>query len=1243
MSLIKSLLKESIKNLPEGSIKAQSVVPTLLKKGVKAEELEFAALELPQAGKVSKQQLVEAEAKRKDKFYTTETKGYQNISLPAGKNNPTYKMKVLSFKEQGSNLGEGVESNQAKVDAIVSEAISKYNMPEGTLGYDVLESGHLTQAEANNLESLLNYAHHDPASRYTSSHTDVPDYLAHTRIYDEDWDGAPVRVLQEIQSDLHQAGRQQGYDNPEAAELLAKGQELEQEFYDSGSSNKELLDELDTIRTQLKDLGVEVEDEMLNVELPAAGIPKSPQEKQWLRKGIERELVDAIEEGRTQLAIPISGDDIGNLVRAPGVQKWYETQVVNTAKKVAKASGSDFELVTKGGAPGTTYAVIKPKGTFVETNTVMDHLNGTAEKGKPQSSEFKLDKPFSFSLYSSPAAAAGVAYMAYQQGASEADVAEALESRGFSVDDISTNFDFIQQAVGQGATVQEAVKYLETKDVKAKTIEKKPPPRAGQGYGYSTGGSATPIESQSYGGEGTPRAAYDAIIDEQQNMTDEEVLSALMVIYPTMSSTTTTDLPSMLGFEEASQRYDKARASSRLRIQTLFEEKTGKPLGWNPGDSVWSEHFYVQDEQGNETEITPGFLNSLADSKFEILGGMGGGALGFASPIPGGAYGGSLAGSVAGAEADYVTAALRLQLDMDAESAAWKALNSGEMMILGEAVTYPVIKTLGYAWKGTSQLVKDALNGNVSGAGKALKETTFLNQDQIDEITTQVLRYTPLKGSKTEQSIQAVAMTQPGMEHAIAASSKYGEAGAALTETIKRRTKSILEATANLTDEQAPRMLGGDLQNYVADVKHSYGQVKARAVEAPKAAAFAYNFKELAIQPVLEETVGKIHNPAVKEKFISQMQRINKLTDSTGLGNLIELRQLTNDFLYNSNISQADKSSQAIRKVLGEIDGAIKDGAHATLDNPQQWLDDWAAVRSEYSEMKTIEQSSMYKAIMDKNGEMRAFSPDQVVKRLTKYITALDGSFEAVVSKLPIEGRKLYEGAVIDSLTNKYTMEGTAIHFPQLAKDLALVNFTTPENRAMKKVLTELGETFQNDVKIVNASTGMHIPSIMQGLSDNLLVKAKYEIASGTYAKLRSIVQPGVRHRIDLMQKVGQLIEAPLNQKAAKELLEAADGDVNLAHSVRALQQEAARAKAAGQDPVTPKLHFYGEGKHKRLKGDGPVTLKVPAHRIASIEKARAIAEGEYLTLDSKHLDHVLKQHGYRAIMLGSDSIRELK
>ena len=69
--------------------------------------------------------------------------------------------------------------------------------------------------------------------------------------------------------------------------------------------------------------------------------PPTPQEKTWLRKAMEQEVIDAVNDGKQAIGIPFEGvsRDLG---RSEGVQKWYETQVRSTLKKMAWLFGFLF-------------------------------------------------------------------------------------------------------------------------------------------------------------------------------------------------------------------------------------------------------------------------------------------------------------------------------------------------------------------------------------------------------------------------------------------------------------------------------------------------------------------------------------------------------------------------------------------------------------------------------------------------------------------------------------------------------------------------------------------------------------------------------------------------------------------------------------------------------------------------------------------------------------------------------------
>ena len=1184
--IIKSVLKETIKGLPEDYARksGKSTTAELLKKGVKKEELDQSGIVIPE-GKVTKQNLVDAESKRKDSFFTTEpAPNYNSITLGDNANNPTYREKVVEFKRK---------------DEVGEQPLDENQLP--TMGV-----------------SRTHFA-------------DQEDYVMHTRIYDETLNGQRTRVLTEIQSDVHQAG------DPTT----------------------------------------------------------KPFANTWLRKGIERELVDGVNEGRERLAIPISGK-VENLARSPGVQNWYETSVLNTAKKVAKETNSDFSIET---ALSTSKVTLNTRlGQLVDnsdTRGVEDLLSeykinasmNDISSGKASDSvyealeeieipvndsvEYAVIKPksknFSTNLYTSPAAGAFVAYQAYQAGTSQEDVEKKLtEKYEYDEEDIAEvrkRVDLIAKAQENGMSIEEIKAKMEGRETVATTRSSEP--TDSKKYSSGVAGAAEAMRDagvtdikgdaqRNIGGKGlTPKQQnYNKLINATTEMSAEEFVSSYKVIHPTMVSDTLTTIPAWFGNKEAIQRYDIARESSRKYLVDKVKEKYGLDLQWAP-EGVASEDFYLNTDEGLK-KVTPGVWEDVKKLSGEVAGGVAGMMAGaragaaLAPPTPwfkaagtliGGVIG-SIGGAVGGSQADYLYQAIKLQEDVEAEAMAYRALNAFEAAAVGETIGYPLVKGFGKGWKIIVKAKNYVANGESRSAYKSIKETTFLNDDQITDIVTQLEKHATLTGNAQEKGIQAVALTEPGMQSLVkAAASTNPRAGGATAHTVTSRAEDVLKQTARLTDEQVPRMLAKDLKNYTIDVKDQYSRVKALATQSPKGLNFKWNMEDLAIQPVMDDLYKKLVDPVTKEKFILQMQRVNGMSESHKYGDLLELRQTVNDFLFNNKIAKAD-DKDSIRKVLGNIDRAIEEGAESVLENPKQWLKDWSKARTDYSQMKQIERTAMYRSMYDQNGKLRALEPEQVVESLGKYITSIDGSFESLMSKLPIAGRKMYEGAVVDVLTKQFTSgieQGSkTIHFPMLADELRKISFTTPDARATKNALIELGETFKNDVFLTQGKGEITIPKFQSYLTIDPVVRAQYEAASGIFNYVKSKGPGAANRQLALVRATAKLLEKPLDVQNFKFLQEQLFDDSNLSKQILELTQEAARRKANGTVPSNVKIYAGG-----KLKGTNQID-SIPQHRILTLAQAKEIAETEAITLDSKSLDAILIKHGFKAILESSDRVRIL-
>lgn len=258
--LVKSALKETIEQLPEDfAIKSSSAENYLLKQGVKPEELKFARLGLPE-GKVTKADFVAAEKNRGGSIGSREAGNeYSYVTLRGEKDNPSYKEVVYTFNP--------MQQEQKKAIA----AGEPMPMSEG----------------------------------YSSQHYNIPNYLMHARTLDKDiGDGANTRVILEIQSDLHQEGRQRGYRSDFTEAQLAKAEDVGFAAGAGDLSDKEAADLAVSLGWRHTGQDANAVDWLTNLRYSA---PEAPLEKNWLRKGMEYELARALAEGSDQVAIPISG------------------------------------------------------------------------------------------------------------------------------------------------------------------------------------------------------------------------------------------------------------------------------------------------------------------------------------------------------------------------------------------------------------------------------------------------------------------------------------------------------------------------------------------------------------------------------------------------------------------------------------------------------------------------------------------------------------------------------------------------------------------------------------------------------------------------------------------------------------------------------------------------------------------------------------------------------------------------
>ena len=143
---------------------------------------------------------------------------------------------------------------------------------------------------------------------YQSTHWDEPNPLAHLRMSDRVTDGKKTLLVDEVQSDWHQAGREQGYAKPETARM--KGTVVPDEDQTFGSGNFKVVWEDGTFSGGYSEQGAasRAAEGKSNAK---QGVPDAPYKEDWYQLALKRAVKEAIDGGYDRVAL-ITGDRVND-------------------------------------------------------------------------------------------------------------------------------------------------------------------------------------------------------------------------------------------------------------------------------------------------------------------------------------------------------------------------------------------------------------------------------------------------------------------------------------------------------------------------------------------------------------------------------------------------------------------------------------------------------------------------------------------------------------------------------------------------------------------------------------------------------------------------------------------------------------------------------------------------------------------------------------------------------------------
>lgn len=218
--------------------------------------------------------------------------------------------------------------------------------------------GYAYEGGQNYQETLLTLPERPDSPDFLSSHWEQPNVMAHVRTQDfVDADGKKMRLIEEVQSDWHQAGREKGYGpkmetSVEAYYETKSGQRVPIGFGKTKEEAEASIDvgwkntvdiKYDTIKRKVGD-----------------GVPDAPMKDTWYQTALRKAVKDAIDAGQ---------DRVGITTGATQADRY------DLSKQISEVnySGSNFVAYDKNGVP-----VIEKTG--VTENDLPDLIGKEAAK-----------------------------------------------------------------------------------------------------------------------------------------------------------------------------------------------------------------------------------------------------------------------------------------------------------------------------------------------------------------------------------------------------------------------------------------------------------------------------------------------------------------------------------------------------------------------------------------------------------------------------------------------------------------------------------------------------------------------------------------------------------------------------------------------------------------------------------------------------------------------------------------------
>ena len=263
---------------------------------------------------------------------------YERFTLPGGDN---YREILLTLPNKPQPLPEGFN-----VDAYSVNGVTKYGVYDAT--------GSRYASGLNKDEALQKFNELHGKKPYTSSHFNEPNVLAHMRVNDRiDADGKKMLLIEEVQSDWHQAGREKGYGPKFEESFMAyyetkDGQKIPLGY---GNTKKEAEASIDVGWKNQVDIKYETHKRTIS-----EGVPDAPFKDTWHQLALKRAIKEAVDKGYDRIGLTTGAQQAERYDLSKQISKVYysppDSKQANKFGTVFKAFDSrGNEIINKSVTP----------------------------------------------------------------------------------------------------------------------------------------------------------------------------------------------------------------------------------------------------------------------------------------------------------------------------------------------------------------------------------------------------------------------------------------------------------------------------------------------------------------------------------------------------------------------------------------------------------------------------------------------------------------------------------------------------------------------------------------------------------------------------------------------------------------------------------------------------------------------------------------------------------------------------